>query len=85
MAPERPGPEDKPGVALVQRSGAVTIPVIPVFSLPNALVHLKVLSVLCDVLSCFADIAHNSMVIKYLLSWYFTSISEQCMQRTLEM
>ncbi|PNF14703.1 hypothetical protein B7P43_G10251 [Cryptotermes secundus] len=41
MAPERPGPEDKPGVALVQRSGAVTIPVIPVFSLPNALVHLK--------------------------------------------
>jgi hypothetical protein len=50
MAPERPGPEDKPGVALVQRSGAVTIPVIPVFSLPNTLVHLKVLSVLCDVL-----------------------------------
>ena len=42
MAPERPGPEDKPGVALVQRGGAVTIPVIPVFSLPNTLMHLKV-------------------------------------------
>jgi forkhead box protein N len=41
MAPERPGPEDKPGVALVQRGGAVTIPVIPVFSLPNTLMHLK--------------------------------------------
>lgn len=50
MAPERPGPEDKPGVALVQRSGAVTIPVIPVISLPNTLVHLKVLPMLCDVL-----------------------------------
>lgn len=41
MAPERPGPEDKPGVALIQRSGTVTIPVIPVFSLPNALIQLK--------------------------------------------
>jgi hypothetical protein len=46
MAPERPGAEDKPGVALVQRGGAVTIPVIPVFSLPNTLMHLKVSSVL---------------------------------------
>ncbi|KDR22393.1 forkhead box protein N3 [Zootermopsis nevadensis] len=41
MAPERPGPEDKPGVALVQSGGAVTIPVIPVFSLPNTLMQLK--------------------------------------------
>lgn len=49
MAPERPGPEDKPGVALVQRGGAVTIPVIPVFSLPNTLMHLKVCCVLRNV------------------------------------
>jgi hypothetical protein len=49
MAPERPGPEDKPGVALVHSGGAVTIPVIPVFSLPNTVMQLKVLSVLYDV------------------------------------
>ncbi|KAJ9596465.1 hypothetical protein L9F63_012504, partial [Diploptera punctata] len=41
MAPERPGPEDKRGVALVQRAGAVTIPVIPVFSLPNTLIQIQ--------------------------------------------
>ncbi|XP_067011333.2 forkhead box protein N3 isoform X1 [Anabrus simplex] len=40
MAPERPGPENEPGVAMVQRS-AVTIPVIPVFSLPSSLMQLK--------------------------------------------
>lgn len=40
MAPERPGPEDEPGVAMVQRGG-VTIPVIPVFPLANPLVQLK--------------------------------------------
>nr|CAD7200625.1 unnamed protein product [Timema douglasi] len=41
MAPERPGPEDEPGVTLGQ-GGAVSIPVIPVFSLSSALMQLKV-------------------------------------------
>nr|CAD7263167.1 unnamed protein product [Timema shepardi] len=40
MAPERPGPEDEPGVTLGQ-GGAVSIPVIPVFSLSSALMQLK--------------------------------------------
>lgn len=47
MAPERPGPEDEPGVT-VSTGSTVTIPVT-LLSIPNTVLHIKVRITGCDI------------------------------------